>query len=475
MGPDARGCGPAFDAALGRTRAEVDRVLLEMPDNPSQARCVVTREWGFVPRPEELQTIAKIAHEPIGQGSLREMSRATLSLRVLVDQELRELLDAQALDARRLETVAAMLPELQRAVAALEFELRATLETQASAEREFLLQVGNALIPQHDALVAAEVLAPRLAELARAGDDAGLRAVAPELDEQEIACLSRAVRGPGDEEEERSGDAPSRVCIDALALATVIHDDLAEWNFALDGADADGGAGIRAIRGRLERTKTAYHVVSNRLQKQQDAALVAGLNGFAEELRRVQHRLFSGYLRLKQVLNTGGRAAEGTGAMNRLLEECSNQEARVEVEQGGIEVRREKSAPALMRERARLRMLTRIAAVLCAACLVIYAVRHGERPGDALAAPIADLPETMIPAQGVAAGPMMYAEVSHGSWDGMSEAERTRTVLELGQSAAGRGYDSVYVLDEEQRELARWTRLTGVTLARGEGEAGPGS
>ena len=77
----------SFDVELDRTRTEVDRVLLEMPDNRLEARRVITGEWGFVPRPEELQTIAKIAHEPIGQGPLRKLSRKTLSLRVLVDHE----------------------------------------------------------------------------------------------------------------------------------------------------------------------------------------------------------------------------------------------------------------------------------------------------------------------------------------------------------------------------------------------------
>ena len=57
---------------------------------------------------------------------------------------------------------------------------------------------------------------------------------------------------------------------------------------------------------RLARDKTAYDVISARLQARQDVALAAGIREFAEELSRIGSGLFSAYLKLAPVLREAG-------------------------------------------------------------------------------------------------------------------------------------------------------------------------
>ena len=91
-----------LSSLLEPLRLEIDRVLEQLPDTRLEARRVITREWGLDPTPKELRAIVQVAHEPAGQGSLRDTVRSTLALRILVDRELRQLFDPGQIESARL-------------------------------------------------------------------------------------------------------------------------------------------------------------------------------------------------------------------------------------------------------------------------------------------------------------------------------------------------------------------------------------
>jgi len=63
---------------------------------------------------------------------------------------------------------------------------------------------------------------------------------------------------------------------------------------------------------------------------------------------------------------------------------------------------------------------------------------------------------------------MMYVVVSHWSWDSMSDEERLGSVRALGLSAANKGYDTVYLVDEARQDLAMWSKDGGAQLKQTE-------
>jgi hypothetical protein len=453
---------------------------------------MITREWGLDPTPGELRTIVEVGHDPAGEsGRLRELARATLATRVFVEHHVRQLLDARQLDAERVRETVGRLPEFSEAVDELDVQLRSIEETLAPAEREFLRGVGRTLAPVRDDLVAAWVIAPSLRQLARARGEEEIRAALPTLTDDEVAMLGSVVRPPG-------GEDPGRFCVNAVLLSAVMRADLALRTPAEEPAatpeenSGEVGDGVsvddRESWARLARDKIAYHVIAGQLQRQQDTALMAGLTDHAEMVRHTQQSLFATYRELAATLNAGAGELAGPGMadgpdLRRLLEESAAQDALADVQlsqrvseeelyldalkgAGPVEVR-----PASVftpaydpgRERLRIRVLSSIAAVLFAACLSVWTMRLGDG-SDPSAVPLDEVSDKLILDQAVSVGPMMYAVVSHWSWQDMSEEERLASVRALGLSAANEGYESVYLVDEAHEELAMWSKSDGAKL-----------
>jgi hypothetical protein len=225
-----------LSAALSVSRVAIDRVLDDLPEIRLEARRIITRELGLSPTPEQLQTLDSMAHGVAGRGPLRELLRAALALRLVADRALEELLDAPELDAERIHAAAALLPRLGMEIDAIEESVRCTLDGLAPADRECLLQVSHALIPARDLLIAGEVLAPRLELIALAGKHGDLTAAVPTLSDQDVALVATAV-APN----ESWSDGACRVCINALAMRTVIDDDLASWAISREVQGDDAG------------------------------------------------------------------------------------------------------------------------------------------------------------------------------------------------------------------------------------------
>ena len=83
---------------------------------------------------------------------------------------------------------------------------------------------------------------------------------------------------------------------------------------------------------------------------------------------------------------------------------------------------------------------------------------------DPTAVPLSEMSDTLILDKAISIGPMMYAVVSHWSWDNMSNDERLGSVRALGLSAANAGFETVYLVDESNEELAMWSQDRGAKL-----------
>jgi len=157
-------------------------------------------------------------------------------------------------------------------------------------DRDYLLHIGEVLRCPDDAIRVAMLLAPRLAQLLKLASADDPPAGACGLSEHELELVRHVAREPGE-----PGPQSSRICINALAVRSVMEDDLRT------------GAAME----RLQADKTACQFVSERLQQQQDRALVAGLTGFADEMREIARSLFAVNLKLLNVLRDGATPRRG--------------------------------------------------------------------------------------------------------------------------------------------------------------------
>ena len=480
----------AFALALTRSRIEVDRVLDELPNIRQEARRVITRDLSFCPDPEQLRMIDSMAHGRAGKGPLRESLRSILALRLVATQAVDELLDATTLDPQRIRRAGELMPPLTTAVRYMEEGVRANVKELPPDDRDCLLQTAQALIPSRESLITGAVLAPRLELLALAGAQDELKAAMPQLTDDDIALVHDFLSS----ETESTGGA-SRVCINALTLRTIIEDDLVSWEM-LHGV-SEGNPEATGSRewslARLERDKIAYDILAEQLQTRQDMALTAGLGEFADELSRVKGELFASYLKLTPALRDASRSTstdagvESTAQldMESLLEQCAladnvaEGQKKVSTDEVYLNALRGmdgESAPPtprvvrehnLQKEKRRLRVMIGIAVTLAVIVVIQYGVRLREEPPQEVLLDVTDFPGKVLLSDAMAVGPMMYAQVSHFTWDALTEKRRQRRVEDLALIASDRGFEKLWLTDENQRDLATWSKTDGVELVAG--------
>jgi len=483
---------PDLASVLDDLRAEIDGLLDRIPDNKLEARRTITRELSLDPTPEELQTIVRIAHEPTDSSDVVDLSRQALALRVLVEREMQEVLDPRALDAAKLTRIAGRLPRLIEVRNLLEGRVAACVETLAQADRKYLRRVVGILIPPRESLVAAAVLTPRLALFAKGVADGDLGSLRPDLTDEEIELIETSAR------HEDATERPARVCLEALALRTILADDLAAWQALRDapvsGYEAEEKQG-KIVR-RLEQGVTAHTVVSARLQVQQDTALVADLRGFVDKLRAARQDLFSVYRHALATLREGASEIEADDPMagmptseekiEQLFRASASADAEAEARVGKSVTEEELYLGALKRmhgegsepelaaeltladpriERRRMRILILFAVLLFVSSAGLFVAMLTSRPATHdLAA--AELPARLVVTKTIAAAPLLYAQVSRWVWEELGEDERAARVSDLGEEASSRGFDVVFLTDENSVELARWSRADGAQLIR---------
>jgi hypothetical protein len=468
---------------LDRLREEIDRVLAGLPERRLEARRRITCELGFEPRPEVLQTIVKMAQND-RPGAAREIARRLLAVSVLIDRELKAVFEPRQIEIEILERSRNLLPELRSLAKREEDAFGRVVEALSLSDREFLLPIVEVLTPPYDVLLAAEVLVPRLQQMAECARTGELRAAFPVLTDSEVATLGAAVGSPG------SVPAPSRVLVDATAMRTIIHDDLADWE-AQQIFDDEELTESEEHHERLLRDKAAYQVVARRLQEQLDNALVAGLDPFAEEMRQVKRNLFATYLKLSPAIRSDETGwGDDADAQLRLSEEViervreAEHEAEQEAErvQGSRVVKEELYLNALdsmrkpvekprdqpvvaelRRQRRRTRTLAGVAVILFISVVVVYLVLPGVSSMRTNVYP-STFQQTLPVTDVTIAGPMVFAEVSSWYWKELERPEKLHKLEELGKRAARRDYQMLYLMDEESEQLGVWSISKGARL-----------
>jgi hypothetical protein len=371
-----------------------------------------------------------------------------------------------------------------------ENEIYRQSEAVEDDEREFLLQIADALLPEAEPLISGTVLAPRLLSIVSVAESDPREAV-KSLTDDDVQLIHEVW---GRDSSSDGGIGPTAVA--AVALRTVIEDDVALWR-SLDDSEPAGqedSASRDELLQRLRRERTAYRHVSRLLQAHRGTALGAGLEGFVARLVGVQGRLFAAYLMLTPILNAHGEGSSdaevdepGAAAdkLDQLLRESAQLDAlaheawskQVTAEEVCLDalkglknptppvpVRLHRSKPRGLRDpRVRMRVMLSVAAVLFVACVGIYGSQMLRGDAD-LRVPTSELPARLELIDAVALGSMLHATVSRWAWDELDPAERIEGVAELGARAAERGLSAVYLTDAQKHQLAVWTRKGGVHL-----------
>ena len=288
----------------------------------------------------------------------------------------------------------------------------------------------------------------------------------------------------------KKGKGFPRWGINARALETIILDDLESFRRARDGERKDpttDGNRVTAFN-RLKRDEVAYRVVSERLQTLQNQALVAGNKDRANDLSQAQQPLFSAYLKLAAVLRNPDAEPENRTQtpinMTQVRKACADGEAVAKAFQDKekatdnlyLNALKRDTGPAppaaavsedrhRKRERRRFLVLSSVAALLAAVCVLMYVPVLRGKSGD-IEVPVSELSSGSGVTRVMAIGPMMYAQVNRRAWDDLTESERIARVNELGESAVSRGFETLYLTDEKRQDLANWTRNGGAKLAR---------
>lgn len=457
----------ASERLLAVARA-LDAWFRDLPPKKLDAKRFLADKAGFEPAAEVLQAACGIADGTIPAESAARV-RDLLALRYAVDIELAALFVPPRPAAATLERTIDLAPRL--------LDLRDRAAVALEQESDVVRRYGRPLLPDRDELVTAVVLAPRLLVSACAGGPGELLADAPSLTPSEAGLFFRVAAGePG----------VSRVCLDAVLLRTRLQDDRTAW-------ESGGGA---HLADRLDADRIAYHVVSARLQDDQDAALKARMEELAATIRDVQRSLFAEYRRVLPAIRGAASPAASddaevdaeavAAAQAELIAKCAEAEraaeeiakSRVSKEEVYLDALQGVSTPSaapeirpdqkdLRRERARRRLLLGIAG-LCAVIAVAVNLVIWKTGTTAGAPPPMPTPadfESSAPVTAVDGfGDVLHARISRWTWDGLSADQRVRRVDLLASTALKQGYHSMYVSDDAGVELAKWSSTEGVEI-----------
>jgi hypothetical protein len=476
----------SFEKALFDVWEAVDKVLTKMPETSLEARRLITKELGFDPRPEELQTIMDMAGDDALMGLRRELPRSLLSLRVLAARELGVLLGENRLEVDRVKVAVALLPKIAKETERLDEKLQSTSESMAgltAEDRDYLLNVGDVLRCPEKTIRVALLLAPGLLRFQQIAMADNPDAETYGLSDYELAMIQSTLQASTE-----CRSQPSRICINALAMRSIMEDDLETWRETFADKlpqDEEAQQARDESLQRLQDDKIAYQFISERLQKHQDMALIAGLNGFAREMREIARSLFAinldidGALReaMAQDVNAGGKIEDTEPPARKPASEEDAEEtperpvskeeiilkAIEKVEQNADQTREEsRHEPGDSRgNKTRAWTMSGAAAVL----LVVFALVHlalSPAPKGRIEVSAADFKTDLRLAQVDSVAGMMHARVL--GWNQLSQAERMRSMEQLGREGAAKGFEVLYVVDEAGNPAATWTKENGVEL-----------
>ena len=477
---------PSFDELFRTTRREVDAVLADVPSSLLEARRLITREMQFEPRPEELQAIVKIAGFTSTSIMCYELPRQMLALRVLAERELGEHWRARRLSAEKLTRTTALIEDLLVACEQSQSDFTANTEATAQLtdeERSYLLYVEDVMVLPKDKLEATTILAPRLELVAKQVTTGNISETFPELDDHEIEMFNQAVHL---EDEEQQG--PARVCLEAVALRTIFAEYLSVWERSGYLEDAELIEQLQqSIREQLHEAETAYRVVNERLQVQQDEAISASLEGLAKEVRTAKSKLFEMYIKTQSVLRKPQAIEFESDGEGRSLAETLAAAAVADEHAGAQKQRSDKmylnALASLRQDRAAgqdmnmhplavakrtykrgLWIRVGVIGVLAVIAGAVQWMLPASIP-DPVSVSLKDFQPSLSVIDAKPIGSMLYVRVT--DWEHLSvESTRFRT-SEIGEVASKKGLSLAYVVSSTGQGLAEWHANGGVLIKSG--------
>ena len=495
-------------------QANLDRLLANLPKDPSEAQALAVKVLGLMPPAKLLGALQLIVNEGTAPPIRTELARKLVLLRLLVDAELRNLNGSSCIELQSLHLMSLSITALIERISSLRQEFGwQTLQLNQHDQLK-LDKLQRELMPATDRLNSYSVLLSMLEPLARAAA-AGRIGEIPYLKSNEAAMFMAALSP------ENEKGASGRVVIDAAALRCRIQQDLEAWEQLLEAEpdeSADTEAGEPAARAalpeqpanedelavvddrkaaaashrrdmleRLRLDMSVYNILLERLQYQQTVTIAAGDKVAADAIYTTQRALFPVFSKLAAAVRNPTRQSkkkddEAATARERMFQDAEEAEKNARPSETKEEIYLEaltemrdakKAKPAVLvpvsdkkHERRRRTILLGIAGVLAVVAGAVNLALW-----DFTSAPLDLALDQFSPAVplhvAVPIGPAMYAEIRSFNWSVMGAEERSSRIALLGQLAQDRGFDAVYLVDENKTELARWTRGGGVKFAPG--------
>jgi hypothetical protein len=483
---------PKLQDMLDLLSIQVDTLLESLAGtNLLEARRRITRDLHFEPRAEELQTFVAVAGDESSAGARYELPRRFLALRMLVDRQARHILETKMLDAETMNVSAEMLDGLIREVRNLESDLEQVISTDEALDqndRDYLLKIGDAMSCSQDDLVAHSVLAHRLVELAIFIDAGNLEQMESSLSATEREQLEAFAA-------ENITQESCRSTLDSIAVRSLVQRQLREWGELGSPSDDDNSRRIErdATLGRIRQAMIALESVSTRLQTQRDAALVAGIESLAAELREAGRGLFSVKLRMAPILRdpyvdaaledesagdpadlreqlraSAAAEAEAEGGPRSETEEeiylgaLKDMHSRKEAQKDKSRKNRKQSSLQLQRRRMKWMIAASVVLAFTSAIVNFVLLPGG---GEAPSVPdVSELPAAIQAKTIKTAGPMMMTHVE--GWHDLDENTRRTQVDRLGEIVSENGMSMLIVVDEYGQGAAVWDQRGGTSLVK---------
>ena len=455
-----------FADALARELESVEEVLATIPEGLAEARKIIVVSFWPSPRPEELQTLVKIAQDPASETVRAQACRMVLALRLMANRELDAFWSGMPTDTKQLRRHAAVLDGIRSSLAETRQDLTLAetgMGPLGVEDTELLRRTLAYLAPPPEPILSAVLLAPLIADILEAFEgDAPTEAVTT-LSETEIQLLAS---------EGSAGEfaAFRRCALDVAALRWMIQKMAAAWESQSANADTEEET-LQALRGRAREQEQVYLHISHRLQRLQDDALMARRKAEVDLLFQIRRPLSASHATLAPVLQNIRALAqkEVAGAEDGTTGVAIEDGEFEQIFRDAVET---PGAPAGAAEPPlvkadRKRRVRRIATMACA-ILGLGLVALGVR---AFVPPPPPPPLEFSPADSISLrlsatesiGTMLYAQVTD-AWDSLTPAERTRQLTELSHTALDHGFLAIHLADQHRDPVADWDREHGVRL-----------
>ncbi len=470
--PSARVGRVSLASLILEAEARVREALACMPSGLAEAREFISTRFWSEPRPEDLQTLVRVASQPLFRGERREVPLQAIALRYLAERQAAAYWDPSLRSAPALRRHAETLSQLGEVMAIFEARLETEIDALPgvpSDDRSQILRATRVLFPRLETIAGPAVLAPKLASLLEAEDIEALQSLFPTVTDDEAALF--ATNSPA-----RAEDGPAwlRTALDAAALRARLEDDLASWETLTRFPEGSRPEAVRAdIMQNLIRDQQAHRQVTEALQALQDAAVKERRKEMSDQIVRLRAPLSATFRRLAPVFQahpelraattapasaeeSAHRAAQAGHAAAAGADESTASAEAVEAARVAVAARR------LARSRRRRIAALAVGLVAVGTMMVVRLMLPPPLPRPIRVQPsdfTGIAPITFTQPVGV----LLIARVSDG-WDSLSEADRLAAVDSVSKIAIQRGFTTLSLMAPAGDTVAMWDAAHGARL-----------